>query len=451
MFFIKLPRVVIALLLSSLCLAVLGCGGTPANPSPQPFVGTISISPGKVALQAGNSVQFRATNARGTSGEDLEWFANGVIGGNSRSGTISKAGLYTAPKRMSSSSLNVAISVKNKTNTIWSSGAAVTVLPTAASVTVAVLPTIASLYPNQVQKFTATVTGAPNSAISWFVNGDVGGNSTVGTVSSTGVYTAPKNALAPPSVAISATSMYDPASSASARVTILAASGGAPNPPAAPVGTGEPVATPVINVLAYGATVNTGIDSTAAINNAVASCPKQGCTVHLPTGTYALKNSAKPIVINQPHVSVVCDPGAILQAQSGFLQPNWPELEIQGSASDVKVQGCVFDGNGISGRGAQVDSTAANIYFDHIEVKNQTQYAALGAFRTGGLWQISNSYFHNTPALYDLAGNGGAPSFRVENNRFDSIAGIMVGASGINSFEAARNQFSNSIVGRAEG
>ena len=448
MYRVTLPPAVPLLVLSGLYLISLGCGGLPSGKLPLPAptnasagAVSVSISPQTAALGAGNSLQFTATSS-GPPTADLEWLADGVPGGNSASGTISRSGLYTAPQQVTSNA-TIVIAVSNKTTPTKTSSATVTVLSGLAPITVSLAPGVASLNPSQTQQFTATVKGTTNQGVSWFVNGNEGGNSSVGTISSTGTYTAPLSAPAVPSVTITAMSTYDTASSATAAVTII---------PGAPSGSPQPVASSgVNNVQAYGATVNTGTDSTAAINKAVTACPNQSCTVYLPAGTYALKNRLTPIVINQPHITFVCAQGVILQAQTGFISPNWPELDIQGSASDVTVQGCVFDGNNISGRGAQVDSTAANIYLDHIEVKNQTQYAVVGAFRTGGLWQVTNSYFHNTPALYDLAGNGGAPSLRVDNNRFDSITGIMAGASGITSYEASGNQFTNSLVGGVEG
>src|SRR5579864_7317783 len=40
-------------------------------------------------------------------------------------------------------------------------------------------------------QITATVTGSLNQSVSWFVNAVAGGNATVGTVSASGVYSAP--------------------------------------------------------------------------------------------------------------------------------------------------------------------------------------------------------------------------------------------------------------------
>jgi hypothetical protein len=89
-----------------------------------------------------------------------------------------------------------------------------------AAVSITVSPATASVRIRQSRQFTATVTGTPNTSVTWKVNGIVGGNNTVGRVSSTGVYTAPRRVPSPATVNVSATSVADPAKSASAQVTI---------------------------------------------------------------------------------------------------------------------------------------------------------------------------------------------------------------------------------------
>ncbi len=60
-----------------------------------------------------------------------------------------------------------------------------------ATVQVSVHPARAPLTLTQTQQFTATVAGTTNTAVIWFVDGVRGGNSTVGTISSTGSYHPP--------------------------------------------------------------------------------------------------------------------------------------------------------------------------------------------------------------------------------------------------------------------
>jgi hypothetical protein len=74
----------------------------------------------------------------------------------------------------------------------------------------------------QVQ-FTATVTGTSNTAVTWQVNGVVGGNSTVGTISTTGLFQAPVTIPTPATVTITAISQADNTTSGLAQATIVGA------------------------------------------------------------------------------------------------------------------------------------------------------------------------------------------------------------------------------------
>jgi hypothetical protein len=91
---------------------------------------------------------------------------------------------------------------------------------TAPSVTVSVSPLTASVQVSATQTFTATVGGTSNSAVAWQVNGADGGNSTVGTISAFGVYTAPATVPSPATVTVTAVSVANSAVSSSAQVTV---------------------------------------------------------------------------------------------------------------------------------------------------------------------------------------------------------------------------------------
>jgi hypothetical protein len=69
--------------------------------------------------------------------------------------------------------------------------------------------------------FTATVQGASDLRVSWRVNDINGGYSTVGTIASNGVYTAPASVPNPPAVTIRAVSIADATKSGAATVTIV--------------------------------------------------------------------------------------------------------------------------------------------------------------------------------------------------------------------------------------
>jgi len=89
-------------------------------------------------------------------------------------------------------------------------------------VSVTISPTSATVVVGQNTAFQATVTGSSNTAVTWEVNGTTGGNSTVGTVSNTGVYTAPANVPSPATVSVTAVSQAATTKSASATVLVVA-------------------------------------------------------------------------------------------------------------------------------------------------------------------------------------------------------------------------------------
>ncbi|HEY2460737.1 MAG TPA: aryl-sulfate sulfotransferase [Candidatus Acidoferrum sp.] len=93
-------------------------------------------------------------------------------------------------------------------------------------VAISVTPQSAALAPGQTTQFTAMVT-ASNPAVTWSVNGVMSGNSTVGTIDSTGKFTAPSTAQGE-KVTISATSMQDATKSAAATARVVAPGSVAP-------------------------------------------------------------------------------------------------------------------------------------------------------------------------------------------------------------------------------
>src|SRR5213080_2214492 len=67
-------------------------------------------------------------------------------------------------------------------------------LSSVAAVTVTILPRRAPLTLKQKQQFKATVSGTTNTGITWLVDGTIGGSSTMGTISTSGLYTPPSTA-----------------------------------------------------------------------------------------------------------------------------------------------------------------------------------------------------------------------------------------------------------------
>jgi hypothetical protein len=142
---------------------------------------------------------------------------NGHDGGNSTVGTISTNGLYTPPATVPNPS-EVAVTAISKANTNDESNVSLVIV---SGVSISVSPEAVDLLPGGTKQFTATVTGNSNTSVTWAVAGVSGGNSTVGTITSQGLYTAPSTLTsAPRSVTITATAAVDATKTASASVTL---------------------------------------------------------------------------------------------------------------------------------------------------------------------------------------------------------------------------------------
>jgi hypothetical protein len=90
----------------------------------------------------------------------------------------------------------------------------------APAVTITIAPTSATVRVRQTRQFTATVTNTSNKSVIWKVNGVVSGNSTVGTISTSGLYRAPNSVPNPAGVTVSATAAADQTKTAGALVTV---------------------------------------------------------------------------------------------------------------------------------------------------------------------------------------------------------------------------------------
>jgi arylsulfate sulfotransferase len=198
---------------SSRCLLVL-CAVFSAGCGQQQAI-TVAVSPESAVAVAGQIIQFTATVTGDSSG--VTWFVNGVASGNPTVGTINSSGSYTAPTV--SLKTTITVSATSKRDPTKSGSASVTI-NAPVPITVAVSPQSAVVGAGQVTQFTATVTG-DTSGVVWSVNGVTGGNATVGTVDSSGNYTAPtvtQNVTA----TVSAASKKDPTKSGSGSVTVIA-------------------------------------------------------------------------------------------------------------------------------------------------------------------------------------------------------------------------------------
>ena len=98
------------------------------------------------------------------------------------------------------------------------------------SIAITISPTSATVAAGATQQFQATVTGSSNTTATWQVNGVAGGNSQSGTISATGLYTAPSPSQ-PLQVTVTAVAAADTSKTATAAVTV---NPGPPPPPPVP-------------------------------------------------------------------------------------------------------------------------------------------------------------------------------------------------------------------------
>ena len=225
----RLPASALLYLSISTCLllSIVGCGGGASNNNngdngnggggTTPPTISITISPTSATVSASGTQQFQA-NVTGSSNTAVQWDVNQTAGGSAQTGTISSSGLYTAPP--TTVPLQVTVTAVSQADPTKIANASVTVNPinVPPAINVTISPMTATLAVSTNQQFTATVTGTNNTAVTWSVDGVAGGNMTVGTINTNGLYAAPATAGGH---TITATSVADKTKSASATVAVL--------------------------------------------------------------------------------------------------------------------------------------------------------------------------------------------------------------------------------------
>ena len=146
----------------------------------------ITVKPPSSCILPNATEQFTA-HVTGMSDTSVKWYVNNILNGNSTVGTITSSGLYTAPSTAKSYSIKA---VSQSSSVSGSTNVSVTTTPS-----FGIYPYVASIPVGGQQKFEAQACQVPDTTnVSFTVDNIPGGNGTVGTVSSTGVYTAPMTA-----------------------------------------------------------------------------------------------------------------------------------------------------------------------------------------------------------------------------------------------------------------
>ncbi len=256
------------------------------------------LSPAATASVAtSGSLSFTAT-VTGASETGVTWTVDTIVGGNSTVGTLSGTGgtvTYAAPAAAGTHTVK-ATSVADPTK---SSSTVVTVAAPGTTSAIELTPgTPTAIGSGGQLTFSAAITGSSTDSVTWSVDGITGGNSTVGTISSAGVYTCPA-ASAKAIRRITATSVSTPSVSASVRILTVASN------------------TTLNAKTQYGATGDGTTDDTAAINRALAATGSGIC--YVPAGTYLINPVASSsqfgLYLNSGN-TLLLDPGAVLQCKT---------------------------------------------------------------------------------------------------------------------------------------
>jgi hypothetical protein len=190
----------------------------------------VTVAPNPVNVATNGQQQFTAT-VTGSSNTSVTWQVNGVAGGNSTVGTISTTGLYQAPAAIPTPPTVTVSAIANADGTSSGSAQATIVAGGNVKVIVGASPAVGEVYTGTTQAFNASVSGTTNSAVTWQVNGVTGGNGTFGTISPSGLYTAPATVPSPATIIVKAVSQADSAAYGTTSVLIVTAPTAADPPP----------------------------------------------------------------------------------------------------------------------------------------------------------------------------------------------------------------------------
>lgn len=404
-----------------MALAAASCGGGGSKnsfppPTPTPAGVAVTVSPTGVTLVTQQTQTFAAA-VTGSTNTAVNWQVNQIAGGNSTVGTITTAGVYTAPASVPSPAM-VTVTAVSQADTTKSANATVTITN---SISVTVSPSSAKLAPKATQQFTASVSGNipnNNTAVNWSANGTAGGNSMVGTIDPTGLYTAPAVAPSPAMVIVTATSQADNTKSGNATVTIE-------------IDNELPQSTPI----KLGTTGGNSTDSSQTANKifccsgTLGSLVSRGGTQFILSNNHVLDRSGQGTIgqpVSQPGLAEAnCDTGAVTTiahlSQAAPLKTAQNDVDAaiaQVISGDVDPAGSILDLASI-GHAAPPSSTLA----DPAVVMTQNETVAKSGSASGLTCSTINSIMTNVSVDYSTSCQGGTKFTVLFNNQIDITGG----------------------------
>ena len=197
----KLVRTFLFVILLAALSAGTGCGSstTPMTPSLPPPPTTVVVTPATATLYRGETQQFVA-QVSGPSDRTVTWSVPPNLG------SIDSTGLYTAPAGPDGQSFFVTATSKAVP------GRSATAEVTLPSVSFSIAPSAIAILPGGSRTFSAMVVGLNSTQVDWTIKGAGGG-----TISNTGLYTAPASTG---TYSVAATSSANPNYGATAAVLV---------------------------------------------------------------------------------------------------------------------------------------------------------------------------------------------------------------------------------------
>jgi hypothetical protein len=367
---------------------------------------SVSVSPSSATVAVDVQKQFSAT-VSGNSNQSVTWDVNGAVGGNSSVGFIdSIAGLYTAPAAVPTPA-TVTVHATSKAATSAVGSATVTVTsPPPPPVSVSVTPASASVQAGTSKQFSAVVANNSNQSVTWDVNGVIGGSSGLGTISTSGLYSAPASVPTPATVTVHATSIAASSAAGSAAVTITSP------PPPPPVSVSVTPASASIQAGASkqfsaivannsnqsvtwdvngvaGGNGTVGVISTSGLYTAPASVPTPATvTVHATSKAVTSAVGSASVTITSPPPA---PPVSVTVSPSSATLLTGRSEQFRATVHNATVTSVTWQVNGVTGGNSKVGKISANGMFTAPDVVPSPAKVTVTAFSNADLTKSASA------------------------------------------------------------
>lgn len=159
---------------------VIPLQGTGISGTPGP---SVAVAPAAPCILPSAAAQFSSV-VTGETNTAVNWLVDNIASGNSTVGTITPSGMYTAPPYAGT---HVIKAISQASSSVYG----VSTLTVSATPTFEIYPFVASIPVGGQQSFQGQECLVPDPNVTYTVDNIAGGNSTVGTITNTGLYTAP--------------------------------------------------------------------------------------------------------------------------------------------------------------------------------------------------------------------------------------------------------------------